>query len=89
MTTELSTLFDGELTLGRLRVIAGRMGLPQDQWSHLPQEEETRQLTEYLIGLLDALERHHMTIEQYVRVVDSRRVPDGVLPFARRRGGVR
>lgn len=94
MTTDIATLED--LTLGRLRVTAGRLGLPQDMWTHLGPKMEEERLVEYLNSLLDALERHGMTLSEYIEVVDMRHgVLDGrairlpVSPIGRGRGRVR
>lgn len=58
--------------LGRLRVLAGRLGLRQDTWSHLPEEQERANLLEYGHSVLDELEKRRMSLEQYLEIVDRR-----------------
>ena len=59
-------------TLGRLRVIVGRLGLDQRTYSHLPPREERRKLCEFIDELRRALDRQGMTIDQYLAAVDLR-----------------
>lgn len=56
--------------LGRLRVLAGRMGLPQGLWSHLDPETEAERLLEYCHAVLDTIETSpNMTFDDYQRIV--------------------
>lgn len=56
--------------LGRMRVLAGRLGCPPDLWSHLDPDVERGRLIEFCHGVLDELPRKGMTIEQYLEVLD-------------------
>lgn len=80
-----------QLTLGRLRVLAGTVGLAPGVWAHLPPEEEEKNLIEFLGALIPALEAKGMTLEEHFALVEAAQghgLP-GVVPIGQRRGGLR
>ncbi len=65
-TAEITPVDD----LGRLRVLAGYLGLPPNMWSSLPPEEECEKLTEFGRGVLEQLNLVGMPIQEYLRTID-------------------
>lgn len=60
-----------------MRVLAGRLGLPPDLWSHLPPEVERPRLVEFCHSVLDSLSGNSLTLEEYLDILDRRDGIDG------------
>lgn len=71
--------------LGRMRVLAGRFGCPQDLWSHLPPEIERSRLVEYCHSVLDELEKQGRHLEDHMMFIEEQAMVTSadVLPFRR------
>lgn len=71
--------------LGRMRVLAGRLGCPQNLWSHLTPEVERGRLVEYCHSVLDALEKSGRSLDDHVAFIEAQQGHDDadVLPFRR------
>ena len=57
-------------SLGRLRVVAGRLGLDQRTFAHLPPDEEERALVDFVLGVIEGLERTGRSLHQQLDVID-------------------
>lgn len=57
--------------LGRMRVLAGRLGCPPGIWSHLPHDVERGRLVEFCHSVLDELPKRGMALEDYLALRDE------------------
>lgn len=66
--------------LGRMRVLAGRLGCPAGIWSHLDPRVERSRLIDYCHGVLDELPKRGMALEDYLELLDKQQgITDNVI----------